>query len=101
MHFHFQSRREVVITAALAAVFCQYALGQQAQGNAPPSSAPRTIEPSKGVPPRATPNEYLAHAQAGKYTIAAEFDGHSIPDPQSILTNENYVVAEVGLFGPP
>jgi hypothetical protein len=106
MHFHIQSRTEVLIAAVLAAVFCQYALGQEAQSNAaktnaPPSSAPRTIEPSKGVPPRATPNDYLAHAQSGKYTIAAEFDGHSVPDPQSILTNENYVVVEVGFFGPP
>ena len=106
MHFHFQSRRKVLITAALTSVFCQYALGQQAQSNAAasnaaPAGAPRTIEPSKGVPPRATPGDYLAHVQAGKYTIAAEFDGHSIPDPQSILTNEDYVVVEVGLFGPP
>src|SRR5580658_4398072 len=106
MHFHFQSRRDVIVAAVLAAVFCQYALGQEAQSNAaktnaPPGSAPRTIEPSKGVPPRATPNDYLAHAPAGKYTIAAEYDGHSVPDPQSILTNENYVVIEVGFFGPP
>jgi hypothetical protein len=43
----------------------------------------------------------LAHVQAGKYTIAAEYDGHSIPDPQSTLTNEEFVVVEVGLFGPP
>jgi hypothetical protein len=95
------SQRTVLIAAVLTAAFSQYALGQDVPKNAAPASAPHTIEPSKGVPPRATPGDYLAHAQAGKYTLAAEFDGHSIPDPQSILTNENYVVVEVGLFGPP
>lgn len=95
------SRRTVLIAAVLTAVVCQYAFGQDAKTAAAPGSAPRTLEPSKGVPPRATPNDYLAHAQSGKYTLAAEFDGHSIPDPQSILTNENYVVVEVGFFGPP
>jgi hypothetical protein len=55
---------------------------------------------TKGLPPRATPADYQAHAQAGMFTIAAEFDAHSIPDPQSVLTTEDYVVVEVGLFGP-
>jgi hypothetical protein len=80
---HFQ--RTIVVFTTLA---CQYALGQGP-------------EASKGLPPRATPADYQAHVQAGKVTIAAEFDGHSIPDPQTILSTEDYVVVEVGLFGDP
>jgi hypothetical protein len=55
---------------------------------------------SKGMPPRTTPGDYQAHAQAGAFTIGAEFAGHSIPDPQAVLSTEDYVVVEVGLFGP-
>ena len=55
---------------------------------------------SKGMPPRATPGDYQAHAQTGAYTIGAEYAGHSIPDPQSVLSTEDYVVVEVGFFGP-
>ena len=91
MHFHFHSRIGVVVAVVLgAALFAQE-----------PPTAPRGPEPSKGVPPRATPADYQAHAQAGTVTIAAELDGHSIPDPQSILKTEDYEVVEVGLYGPP
>jgi len=55
---------------------------------------------AKGLPPRATPGEYQAQAQAGKLTLAAEFKGHSIPTLQGTLTTEDYVVVEAGLFGP-
>lgn len=92
MYLHFQLRTGLAAAVILAAAL----LGQE-----PPSSAPRGPEPSKGVPPRATPGDYQAHAQAGKFTIAAEFADHSIPDPQSILSTEDYVVVEVGLYGPP
>jgi hypothetical protein len=94
MYFHFQSIR-------IAAVILTVALGQHALAQEPPSTAPRGPEPSKGVPPRATPGDYQAHAQAGTVTIAAEFAGHSIPDPQSILATEDFEVVEVALFGPP
>jgi len=55
---------------------------------------------SKGMPPRATPGDYQAHAPTGAFTIGAEYSGHSIPDPQSVLSTEDYVVVEVGFFGP-
>jgi len=97
MYFHFQSIKGVAVAAILAAAL----LGQEPQSAAPPSTAPRGPEPSKGVPPRATPNDYQAHAQAGTVTIAAEYSAHSISDPQSVLSTEDYVVVEVGLFGPP
>ena len=56
---------------------------------------------SKGMPPRATPGDYQAHAQAGTVTIAAEFAGHSVPTMQGPLTTEDFVVVETALFGPP
>jgi hypothetical protein len=96
MHSHFHSRTAFVAIAVFTVLFAQLALAQE-----PQSTAPRGPEPSKGVPPRATPGDYQAHAQAGKVTIAAEFAGHSIPDPQSVLSTEDYVVVEVALFGSP
>jgi hypothetical protein len=47
------------------------------------------------------PTEYQAHAQAGAVTIAAEFTGHSVATPDGTYTNEDYVVVEAALFGPP
>ncbi len=56
---------------------------------------------SKGLPPRISPAEYQAHAQAGTVTIAAEFTGHSIATPQgNTLSTEDYLVVETGFFGP-
>jgi hypothetical protein len=100
MHFHYQIKG-VAAALVLAAALGQNAVGQEAQNNAVPAVAARGPEASKGLPPRATPGDYQSHAQAGTVTIAAEFDGHSVPDPQSTLSTEDYVVVEVGLYGPP
>jgi hypothetical protein len=54
----------------------------------------------EGTPLRATPADYQAHAEAGTVAIGAEFLGHSVPVSEGILTTEDYVVVEVGLFGP-
>jgi hypothetical protein len=59
--------------------------------------APRA---SRGLPPRATPGEYLSHAQAGNYTISAEFDRHDVPTAETTLTTEDYICVEVAIFGP-
>jgi len=56
---------------------------------------------AKGVPPRVSPAEYQAHAEAGTVTVAAEFIGHSVPTPDGTFSTEDYVVVEVGLFGAP
>ena len=75
------------------------AMGLYVQGQNPPEKA----EPfaAKGMPPRATPADYLSHAQAGTLTVAAEFAGHSIPTLEgSTLASEEYVAVEAGLFGP-
>jgi hypothetical protein len=77
MQFHPKSGTGIVIFAVLTAVL------------------------AKGLPPRAEPGDYQTHIQAGSVTLAAEFTGHSIPTPEVVLTTENYVAVEVGLFGPP
>lgn len=52
------------------------------------------------IPPRAAPSDYQGKAQAGKFTIAADFTGHSIPTSLGPLTTEDYVAVEVAVFGP-
>src|ERR1019366_2261339 len=70
-----------------------------AQGQTPPGN-PAAVNESKGMPPRISPAEYQAHAQAGTVTIAAEFTGHGVGTPQGTLATEDYLVVEVGFFGP-
>ena len=72
----------------LIAALCLCAQGQSTPG-----------KEVKGLPPRATPADYQAHAQAGTVTVAAEFSGHSVPTLQGTLSTEDYVVIETGLFG--
>lgn len=80
------------LTAALlSATLCLYA-------QSPESPPAREIQ---GIPPRAAPSDYQFKAQAGDFTLAAEFLGHSIPTNQGTLTTEDYVVVEAALFGPP
>ena len=79
-------------TAALAVLFAL--LGHSAAAQVAPTRDPAAIAP------RATPDDYQAQAQAGPITIAAEFTGHSIATPQTILSTEEYVVVEIGVFGP-
>jgi len=85
-----RSFRVIVI---LGAALC---LGAQGQ-NAPAPASER-----KGLPPRAAPTDYEAHATAGNVTIGAEFLGHSIPRAEGEpLITDDYVVIETGLYGPP
>jgi hypothetical protein len=80
-----------MITAVLMGVLMVHAQAPDQPGK----------EALKGLPPRVSPTEYQAHAQAGAVTIAAEFMGHSVPTPDGTYTNEDYVVVEAALFGPP
>jgi hypothetical protein len=84
------SQSTAALAAVLLALFARCAAAQEA-----PTRDPAAIAP------RATPGDYQAQAQAGPITIAAEFTGHSIATPQTILSTEEYVVVEVGVFGPP
>jgi hypothetical protein len=95
MQSSLQLRTGVLIAVVLTAVLCQGARGQD-----PPGKDAQARE-AKGLPPRAAPADYQSNAQAGAVTIAAEFTGHSITSPQSVLATEDYVVVEVGFFGPP
>ncbi len=56
---------------------------------------------TRGMPARATPGDYQAHADTGKVKVGAEFFQHSVPTPQGLLSTEDFVVVEAGLFGPP
>jgi hypothetical protein len=94
----------VLKTAISISALCLCASGQTAPAPAPaPDTAPGKAAPvieSKGMPPRISPAEYQAHAQAGTVTIAAEFTRHAVGTPQGSLTTEDYLVVEVGFFGP-
>jgi len=81
---------------AISVIGLCFLLGQGLYAQSPQAAAPKI---QKGLPPRANAGEYLAHAQAGSVTIAAEFDRHSVPLPESTLSTEDFVVVEVGLFG--
>ena len=79
----------------LIAALCLCAAGQ----NTPGTTVPATE--AKGLPPRATPDEYQTKGQAGAVTIAADFMGHSVPTPQGTYSTEDFVVVETALFGSP
>jgi hypothetical protein len=81
---------------ALASV-CLLARGQATPADTSDAQASAT----RGMPARATPGDYQAHAAAGPVTIGAEFMQHSVPTPQGLLATEDYVVVEAGVFGPP
>jgi hypothetical protein len=88
---------------------CLYASGQtppakDAQAPGKDAQAPAKEVPAnetKGLPPRAAPTDYQAHAKAGNITVAAEFQAHAVPTPQATFNTEDYVAVEVGFFGPP
>ncbi|MGA2740772.1 MAG: hypothetical protein ABSG65_25455 [Bryobacteraceae bacterium] len=77
-----------------------------AQGQNPPGSpaAPGKdlqANETRGIPPRAAPADYQAHAAAGTVTVGAEFIGHIIAMPDDTnYSTEDYVAVETGLYGP-
>lgn len=83
------------LTIPLIATLCLWAHGQNTQSQeAQPNE-------KRGLPPRATPGDYQAHAKAGSVTVAAEFMGHAVPREEGPLSTEDYVVVETGFFGAP
>jgi hypothetical protein len=74
---------------------------QAVQDNPAQEKAAQAPQAAKGMPPRAAPADYQAHVEAGAVTIGAEFSAHSVPVPQGVLSTEDYIVVEVGFFGPP
>lgn len=87
-----QLSSQLTSAALLLALFAVSAAAQD---------APAPVRDPAAIAPRATPGDYQAQAQAGPITIAAEFTGHSIATPETIYTADDYVVVEVGVFGPP
>ena len=96
----------------LSAALCWYAGAQAAPAQNPPAPSPPgkdapaaakdpLANEGKGVPPRSAPTDYYAHAKVGKYTMGAEFSAHAVPTPEGVFSNEDYVVVEVGFYGPP
>ena len=86
-------RSGIVIT-----VLCLVASAQSTPATTPGKEV--QASEGRGIPPRAAPTDYQAHAAAGTVTVAAEFVGHSVPTPQGIFSSEDYVVVETALFGP-
>jgi hypothetical protein len=68
---------------------------------APPADSDAQASATRGMPARATANDYLGHGPSGPLTIGAEFMQHSVPTPGMMLSTEDYVVVEAGVFGPP
>jgi len=83
-------RAGIVIAASLSAAVCLCA-------QAPTAG----LVKAEGLPPRAAPADYQAHAAAGSLTVAAEFMGHAIATPDINIVSEEYVAVEVALYGPP
>jgi hypothetical protein len=88
---------------AAAAALIAFRAGGPLQAQTPatdPGKAPLIVN-DKGLLPRDSPSDYSAHAQAGMVTIAADFTGHNVGTQEGVLTTDDYVVIEAGLFGPP
>ena len=95
--------RFLAILSVVVIAACLCGLGRAQEATPPPTAPAPTKEMSKkeGIPPRATPGEYQAHAQAGTVIVAAEFKGHFVPTKDGLLSSEDYVAVEAALFGPP
>jgi hypothetical protein len=64
------------------------------------AQSPVASDAAQGLPPRATAADYQIVGKAGSVTIAAEFDGHSVPLAEGPLTTNDFVVVEAAFFGP-
>jgi len=82
------------------AVLCFSAPAQTPPPQEAPAAAKEANE-NKRLPPRAAPTDYQAHAKAGNVTIAADFQAHAVPTPDATFNDDDYVVVEVALYGPP
>jgi len=87
--------------AIIAAVVCVSAQ-EPAKEPAPPATDVRAKESAAavGVPPRVAPTDYPAQGKVGMLTIAAEFSRHAVPTPNATYSTEDFVVVEVGFYGP-
>ncbi|HEY1759149.1 MAG TPA: hypothetical protein VGG72_27500 [Bryobacteraceae bacterium] len=84
----------VALFAAATAALISSHVGDRLQAQTP-------IIETKGFPPRAAATDYPVHAQAGTVTIGADFTGHDVGTQEGILTTDEFVVVEAGVYGPP
>jgi hypothetical protein len=84
-----------LLTAGLTAA------AQPPQPPATPQPPVKEIHDAPVTAPRATPGDYQSHFQVGKFIIAVDFPGHTIPTPDQNFTSEDYIAFEIGIFGPP
>jgi hypothetical protein len=100
MKYPFPWKIATITTFAAAAFLCAVSFTQQAgsQQTAAPDAQKAEVN---GMAPRSSPGDYQAHAQLGKLTIAADFTEHSIAPPDATYNNDQYVTAEVAIFGSP
>src|SRR5580693_9211811 len=80
----------------VAVCLCGHAQAQEAA-----TPALKEQVKKEGMPARATAGDYLSQGKAASVTIGAEFKGHFVPTPDGLLSTDDYVVVEVGLFGAP
>jgi hypothetical protein len=100
---HFARNSGILLEIGLWAALGAYLANAQTEPAKPPEAkkeAPAANE-SRGMPPRAAPTDYQVQAHAGSVTIAADFDGHSVPTMDGVYASEDYVVVEVAFFGEP
>ena len=88
-------------TGAWIIAFCLCVQAQNTPSTPSPQSKDAQINETKGLPPRTTPADYQAQAQAGTVTVAAEFTGHSVPTAQGTFSTEDYVVVETAFSALP
>jgi hypothetical protein len=69
--------------------------------DAKPANPPFNPGDVPRMAPRASVNDYQAHARVGATSIGAEFMRHAVPTPQGEFSTEDYVVVETGFFGAP
>ncbi len=92
---------QAVLRAGIVSFVAVLGLLPQAPAQEGASKEPPWKE-TQGLPPRAAPTDYQAHAQVGAVTIAADFVGHFVPTATGTpLTTEDYITVECGIFAEP
>jgi hypothetical protein len=101
MHFPDSLRIGLGISLAALAVCCVCAQDPSTTPKDSKDTAKKDTRPSGavGLPPRVSPTDYRTSEKAGKIIIAADFTQHSVPTVEQLLTTEDYVVVEVGMYG--
>ena len=89
--------------SVLAAVLGLYAQEDDKPGHPPipPPKEVHVLDTAEGLAPRMSPKDYITMGKAGDVVIGAEFDRHSVPARELTLHTEDFVVVEVGIYGPP